>query len=163
MCVLFCKQKTAYEMRISDWSSDVCSSDLAAFRWARDRTRPSARAPRATPAPTKGAGSWRIATAWSCWKTPNGDGPNGRWKWGRGAPVVRPAPISDVGASGDGDVGAVAAGVAERRRGGIAGPARVPAVVGVGDGADIGRGVEEIIERRGIERRQDRKSTRLNS
>src|SRR3546814_10793403 len=23
----FCKQKTAYEMRISDWSSDVCSSD----------------------------------------------------------------------------------------------------------------------------------------
>src|SRR3546814_17429064 len=29
---MFCffKQKTAYEMRISDWSSDVCSSDLAA-------------------------------------------------------------------------------------------------------------------------------------
>src|SRR3546814_10074765 len=26
----FVKQKTAYEMRISDWSSDVCSSDLAA-------------------------------------------------------------------------------------------------------------------------------------
>src|SRR3546814_5480265 len=25
---LFCKQKAAYEMRISDWSSDVCSSDL---------------------------------------------------------------------------------------------------------------------------------------
>src|SRR3546814_17981548 len=35
----FFKQKTAYEMRISDWSSDVCSSDLAIddgpalFRW----------------------------------------------------------------------------------------------------------------------------------
>src|SRR3546814_2632109 len=34
MCILMCcfvfffKQKTAYEMRISDWSSDVCSSDL---------------------------------------------------------------------------------------------------------------------------------------
>src|SRR3546814_2831762 len=28
MYVLFFKQKTAYEMRISDWSSDVCSSDL---------------------------------------------------------------------------------------------------------------------------------------
>src|SRR3546814_10032884 len=29
LCVCFCfKQKTAYEMRISDWSSDVCSSDL---------------------------------------------------------------------------------------------------------------------------------------
>src|SRR3546814_9388870 len=26
--VFFIKQKTAYEMRISDWSSDVCSSDL---------------------------------------------------------------------------------------------------------------------------------------
>src|SRR3546814_3382035 len=26
------KQKTAYEMRISDWSSDVCSSDLIDFR-----------------------------------------------------------------------------------------------------------------------------------
>src|SRR3546814_5132469 len=28
MCFFFVKQKTAYEMRISDWSSDVCSSDL---------------------------------------------------------------------------------------------------------------------------------------
>src|SRR3546814_5507473 len=28
--VFFVKQKTAYEMRISDWSSDVCSSDLVA-------------------------------------------------------------------------------------------------------------------------------------
>src|SRR3546814_6565300 len=27
-CVFLFKQKTAYEMRISDWSSDVCSSDL---------------------------------------------------------------------------------------------------------------------------------------
>src|SRR3546814_4240853 len=29
LSVFFFKQKTAYEMRISDWSSDVCSSDLA--------------------------------------------------------------------------------------------------------------------------------------
>src|SRR3546814_6626746 len=28
MCIFFFKQKTAYELRISDWSSDVCSSDL---------------------------------------------------------------------------------------------------------------------------------------
>src|SRR3546814_5995413 len=28
--IFFVKQKTAYEMRISDWSSDVCSSDLVA-------------------------------------------------------------------------------------------------------------------------------------
>src|SRR3546814_2210518 len=32
--VFFFKQKTAYEMRISDWSSDVCSSDLAAQEFA---------------------------------------------------------------------------------------------------------------------------------
>src|SRR3546814_10751209 len=31
LCFVFFKQKTAYEMRISDWSSDVCSSDL----WVR--------------------------------------------------------------------------------------------------------------------------------
>src|SRR3546814_18778436 len=30
--VFFFKQKTAYEMRISDWSSDVCSSDLDVHR-----------------------------------------------------------------------------------------------------------------------------------
>src|SRR3546814_15901515 len=30
MVCFFFKQKTAYEMRISDWSSDVCSSDLLA-------------------------------------------------------------------------------------------------------------------------------------
>src|SRR3546814_1195909 len=29
----FFKQKTAYEMRISDWSSDVCSSDLKKFQF----------------------------------------------------------------------------------------------------------------------------------
>src|SRR3546814_8216266 len=39
----FFKQKTAYEMRISDWSSDVCSSDLVAVH---GRT-----------------GAWRIAVA----------------------------------------------------------------------------------------------------
>src|SRR3546814_6097204 len=50
LVVFFFKQKTAYEMRISDWSSDVCSSDLGAaaqeirilHQWAegdaRDRT-----------------------------------------------------------------------------------------------------------------------------
>src|SRR3546814_2051637 len=32
MFVVFFKQKTAYEMRISDWSSDVCSSDLILAR-----------------------------------------------------------------------------------------------------------------------------------
>src|SRR3546814_10687994 len=31
----FFNQKTAYEMRISDWSSDVCSSDLGGWNWRR--------------------------------------------------------------------------------------------------------------------------------
>src|SRR3546814_5458884 len=35
----FFKQKTAYEMRISDWSSDVCSSDLKIARRYRVRAR----------------------------------------------------------------------------------------------------------------------------
>src|SRR3546814_6146537 len=39
MCVFFVKLKTAYEMRISDWSSDVCSSDLAAVYHSRSSCR----------------------------------------------------------------------------------------------------------------------------
>src|SRR3546814_5442991 len=38
-CFFFFKQKTAYEMRISDWSSDVCSSDLPHLRPQRRRHR----------------------------------------------------------------------------------------------------------------------------
>src|SRR3546814_7253264 len=37
--VFFFKQKTAYEMRISDWSSDVCSSDLYLGPERRDSRR----------------------------------------------------------------------------------------------------------------------------
>src|SRR3546814_2767106 len=41
LCLSFCrffffKQKTAYEMRISDWSSDVCSSDLWSLSMSAD-------------------------------------------------------------------------------------------------------------------------------
>src|SRR3546814_6130900 len=54
---VFCfKQKTAYEMRISDWSSDVCSSDLASqrsiaitLRWRRSSTGASATCCKMTP------------------------------------------------------------------------------------------------------------------
>src|SRR3546814_2792071 len=44
MCFFF-KQKTAYEVRISDWSSDVCSSDLLPLHveWARDQFGRAAR------------------------------------------------------------------------------------------------------------------------
>src|SRR3546814_3854700 len=37
----FFKQKTAYEMRISDWSSDVCSSDLARYAGPEARYCPA--------------------------------------------------------------------------------------------------------------------------
>src|SRR3546814_3345755 len=57
LVVFFFKQKTAYEMRISDWSSDVCSSDLTQSERVeigdgerpgnyRARARPAARAHR---------------------------------------------------------------------------------------------------------------------
>src|SRR3546814_16232150 len=39
----FFKQKTAYEMRISDWSSDVCSSDLAGVKACFDCKAQAAR------------------------------------------------------------------------------------------------------------------------
>src|SRR3546814_1780118 len=41
--IFFCKQKTAYEVRISDWSSDVGSSDLCAFSLLRDPEFPPGR------------------------------------------------------------------------------------------------------------------------
>src|SRR3546814_17482087 len=49
--VFFFKQKTAYEMRISDWSSDVCSSDLS-----RAQVRRSCRSCRAESQERCGAG-----------------------------------------------------------------------------------------------------------
>src|SRR3546814_13951234 len=54
MCVFFFfKQKTAYEVRISDWSSDVCSSDL------RQGLCPHARRAVRTPARAVGSGARR--------------------------------------------------------------------------------------------------------
>src|SRR3546814_7823549 len=48
MLFFFFKQKTAYEMRISDWSSDVCSSDL--FEPNENQPRQSAMASSLNPA-----------------------------------------------------------------------------------------------------------------
>src|SRR3546814_6733098 len=50
LCFFFFKQKTAYEMRISDWSSDVCSSDLCGTPHRPAATGPKQRSgnPRAT-------------------------------------------------------------------------------------------------------------------
>src|SRR3546814_8701095 len=49
LCFFFFKQKTAYEMRISDWSSDVCSSDLSGRLTTSLSTRPSISAEPAGP------------------------------------------------------------------------------------------------------------------
>src|SRR3546814_1319017 len=58
--VFFFKQKTAYEMRISDWSSDVCSSDLYES-WNHDaRLRHNRAALGNAPALTIAAGSQRV-------------------------------------------------------------------------------------------------------
>src|SRR3546814_13081280 len=52
----FFKQKTAYEMRISDWSSVVCSSDLAAYvGWVGSINPAPSQSPVASPA----EGTWR--------------------------------------------------------------------------------------------------------
>src|SRR3546814_9170662 len=63
--VLFFKQKTAYEMRISDWSSDVCSSDLGrgakrSLRPHRRRSGEPARQPPAAGARLQGFGGRAI-------------------------------------------------------------------------------------------------------
>src|SRR3546814_3952792 len=52
----FFKQKTAYEMRISDWSSDVCSSDLPGLRFEQrpDRGRDAERGQFVACNPAKG-------------------------------------------------------------------------------------------------------------
>src|SRR3546814_4878578 len=78
VCFIF-KQKTAYEMRISDWSSDVCSSDLAV-----------------TDDDANGIGGRidevegkRHAADFAIWRrTPPGETRQMEWDspWGRGAP-----------------------------------------------------------------------------
>src|SRR3546814_20460405 len=56
LVIVFCfKQKTAYEMRISDWSSDVCSSDLQSIPAGSRRIRIRTCQPAAASARTR----WR--------------------------------------------------------------------------------------------------------
>src|SRR3546814_1105986 len=70
-CIFFFKQKTAYEMRISDWSSDVCSSDLCfsrspptaaarCGRWHRAEPCRTCRYRKAHPAPLGGLPRTRL-------------------------------------------------------------------------------------------------------
>src|SRR3546814_9502805 len=64
----FFKQKTAYEMRISDWSSDVCSSDLSSW-WSGPPPDPTSQ-------PSKGAAAVAEIVLADVWKVyPGGDTP----------------------------------------------------------------------------------------
>src|SRR3546814_9453873 len=59
----FFKQKTAYEMRISDWSSDVCSSDLIIWSAATSAARCTS-----PPACAGAASRYRCCILWRCWR-----------------------------------------------------------------------------------------------
>src|SRR3546814_18051502 len=67
LILFFFKQKTAYEMRISDWSSDVCSSDLSGQRTPRSAPRPGSWTSRPRCSAVRVRRSFSTAAAW----TPN--------------------------------------------------------------------------------------------
>src|SRR3546814_15836517 len=76
----FFKQKTAYEMRISDWSSDVCSSDLASARFLGDYQ------------PMVERGGWNFWVQQVAWGTSKDLGDTAAYDiggWGATAGVVR--------------------------------------------------------------------------
>src|SRR3546814_8599782 len=87
--VFLFKQKTAYEVRISDWSSDVCSSDLASTArpssWSPTTPRPpSTRATRCT---------WTRARWWNRRRTHDMTPPPAKAGGGReGVPTARTDP-----------------------------------------------------------------------
>src|SRR3546814_5842793 len=72
--VFFFKQKTAYEMRISDWSSDVCSSDLDA-RMRRLPTMPTG--PRTGTPTTTAAATGAVRPGLSTCARPRAGGQSG--------------------------------------------------------------------------------------
>src|SRR3546814_10419956 len=84
--IFFFKQKTAYEMRISDWSSDVCSSDLLA------EPRLHALEPR------PGAGAQQVAERRPCREKKQRS-----TRRRRDHGIERAEPLPEEEASGDGD------------------------------------------------------------
>src|SRR3546814_3232983 len=98
----FFKQKTADEMRISDWSSDVCSSDLRAPAcWARPRLRKKRPAGRRGPGP--GPAPWPAAR-----RRRGGERACGSWLGGfRGGGGLR-CRVACIGRRGRGIVAAAA-------------------------------------------------------
>src|SRR3546814_6201030 len=74
ICIVYCvvfffKQKTAYEMRISDWSSDVCSSDLAVNTAPASDGSPARTAP---PSPSRAGRKLRSESPRCCVRSGEG-------------------------------------------------------------------------------------------
>src|SRR3546814_20474909 len=89
MLFFFFKQKTAYEMRISDWSSDVCSSDLRCVDCARYSCRRRGRYDRhAADGAAERGGIARGGEAGPGWRRPATAGDRS----GRRFPLARRAP-----------------------------------------------------------------------
>src|SRR3546814_3717137 len=96
MFFFFCKQKTAYEMRISDWSADVCSSDLATRFEAGDLERAAVHAAARPGRHVDGAG--QLGTEQGRVRVANGDAP--RLEVGLDAAAERRSEESRVGKEG---------------------------------------------------------------
>src|SRR3546814_14383644 len=131
--VFFFKQKSAYEMRISDWSSDVCSSDLRARRGAGAGMGASARGVGALPATDAGAARGLFAPA----RSAHGAGHRGPQRGG--AQTLR-----GVAGAGRGPARRPDAGIAAGLRRGVgapvsryAAPEPVPTDVGEGKSESI--------------------------
>src|SRR3546814_6669603 len=79
LCFFFFKQKTAYDMRISDWSSDVCSSDLGGSGSRRRVSASSGRTSgRNTAASAMLKAVWALTTRRAP-SSPNTDSQPGSW------------------------------------------------------------------------------------
>src|SRR3546814_211942 len=104
--VFFFKQKTAYEMRISDWSSDVCSSDLRSSECGQAGGRRSGGRSRAgsTPAARKpdpeGQKPWPSRLPTSVARPPSRA--NGILAGGLAQPFRRSRPLENAEATADG-------------------------------------------------------------
>src|SRR3546814_16592038 len=90
----FFKQRTAYEVRIRDWSSDVCSSDLPAATGWSVPLRPAAAGQPVRPAATGRSVPLRPAAAGQpLWPAPAGPGPLRSGGLSAGGPAVWRRPV----------------------------------------------------------------------
>src|SRR3546814_19018789 len=90
VCFFFFKQKTAYEMRISDWSSDVCSSDL----WLLLPEKSCGEAGRCFAPALFHEGAARKSAALRGWRYGHGRRHSGDCGLAEGTPVGAGTPIS---------------------------------------------------------------------